>query len=84
LQNQEQWIQDQQIAIEVAREQLTKTAQLSLILRQLVRRLGTIQPELENSIRQLGLQELEELGDAVLDFNSLSDLTAWLEQTNSI
>ncbi|WP_293157183.1 MULTISPECIES: Rpn family recombination-promoting nuclease/putative transposase [unclassified Microcoleus] len=84
LQNQEQWIQDQQIAIEVAREQLTKTAQLSLILRQLVRRLGTIQPELENSIRQLGLQELEELGDAVLDFNSLSDLTAWLQQTNSI
>lgn len=84
LQNQEQWIQDQQIAIEVAREQLTKTAQLSLILRQLVRRFGTIQPEIENSIRQLGLQQLEELGDAVLDFNSLSDLTAWLQQANSI
>jgi predicted transposase/invertase (TIGR01784 family) len=84
LQNQELWIQDQQIALDLAREQVTKTAQLSLILRQLVRRLGTIQPETENSIRQLGVQELEELGDAVLDFNSLSDLTAWLQQANRI
>ncbi|MEG4110652.1 MULTISPECIES: Rpn family recombination-promoting nuclease/putative transposase [unclassified Microcoleus] len=83
LHNQELWIQDQQIAIDVAREQVTKTAQLSLILRQLVRRLGTIQPETENCIRQLGIQELEELGDAVLDFNKPSDLTAWL-QANSI
>ncbi|MEG4214123.1 Rpn family recombination-promoting nuclease/putative transposase [Microcoleus sp. Pol14C6] len=83
LHNQELWIQDQQIAIDVAREQVTKTAQLSLILRQLVRRLGTIQPETENCIRQLGIQELEELGDAVLDFNKPSDLTAWL-QANAI
>ncbi len=83
LQNQELWIQDQQIAIDVARDQVTKTAQLSLILRQLVRRLGTIQPETENCIRQLGLEELEELGDAVLDFNQQSDLTAWL-QANAI
>jgi predicted transposase/invertase (TIGR01784 family) len=83
LQNQELWIQDQQIAIDVAREQVTKTAQLSLILRQLVRRLGTIQPETENCIRQLGIQELEELGDAVLDFKQQSDLTAWL-QANAI
>jgi len=83
LQNQELWIQDQQIAIELAKEQVTKAAQLSLILRQLVRRLGTIQPETENCIRQLGVQELEELGDAVLDFKQQSDLTAWL-QANAI
>ena len=83
MQKQELWIQDQQIAIDVAREQVTKAAQLSLILRQLVKRLGTIQPETENSIRQLGIQELEELGDAVIDFNKPSDLTAWL-QANAI
>ena len=79
LHNQELWIQDQQIAIDVAKDQVTKIAQLSLILRQLVRRLGIISSETENCIRQLGLQELEELGDAVLDFNHSSDLTAWLE-----
>ena len=83
LQKQELWIQDQQIAIEIAREQVTKTAQLSLILRQLVRRLGTIQPETENSIRQLSVEELENLGEAVLDFKDPSDLTAWL-QANAI
>jgi predicted transposase/invertase (TIGR01784 family) len=83
LQKQELWIEDQQIAIEIAREQVTKTAQLSLILRQLVRRLGTIQPETENSIRQLSVQELENLGEAVLDFNHPSDLTVWL-QANAI
>ena len=83
LQKQELWIRDQQIAIEIAREQVTKTAQLSLILRQLVRRLGTIQPETENSIRQLSVQELENLGEAVLDFNHPSDLTVWL-QANAI
>jgi len=83
LQKQELWIRDQQIAIEIAREQVTKTAQLSLILRQLVRRLGTIQPETENCIRQLSVEELENLGEAVLDFNHPSDLTAWL-QANAI
>lgn len=83
LQKQELWIQDQQIAIEIAREQVTKNAQLSLILRQLVRRLGTIQPETENCIRQLSVQKLENLGEAVLDFNQPSDLTAWL-QANAI
>jgi predicted transposase/invertase (TIGR01784 family) len=83
LQKQELWIQDQQIAIEIAREQVTKTAQLSLILRQLVRRLGTIQPETENCIRQLSVEELENLGEAVLDFKQPSDLTAWL-QANAI
>jgi len=83
LQKQEVWIQDQQIAIEIAREQVTKTAQLSLILRQLVRRLGTIQPETENCIRQLSVQELENLGEAVLDFKHPSDLTVWL-QANTI
>jgi predicted transposase/invertase (TIGR01784 family) len=83
LQKQELWIQDQQIAIEIAREQVTKTAQLSLILRQLVRRLGTIQPETENCIRQLSVEELENLGEAVLDFKHPSDLTVWL-QANAI
>ena len=83
LQKQELWIQDQQIAIEIAREQVTKTAQLSLILRQLVRRIGTIQPETENCIRQLSVEELENLGEAVLDFKDPSDLTAWL-QANAI
>ncbi|NJK70392.1 MAG: Rpn family recombination-promoting nuclease/putative transposase [Microcoleus sp. CSU_2_2] len=84
LAKQELWVHDQQSEINLAREQATKTAKLSLILRQMVRRFGTtIEPEIENSIRQLSVIQLENLGDAVLDFKNLSDLAAWL-QTNTI
>lgn len=79
LQHHELWVHDQQSAIEIAREEATKTAQLSLIMRQMVRRLGTIEPEIENRIRQLSVQQLENLGDTVLDFTNLSDVTAWLQ-----
>lgn len=79
LATQEMWIQNQHSVVDVAREQATKTAQMSLILRQMVKRLGKIEPETENHIRELSIQELENLGDAVLDFKNMSDLTAWLQ-----
>lgn len=79
LQNQELWIQDQRSAIEMAREQATQTAQVSLILRQIMKRLGTIDPEMENRIRVLSLAQLENLGDEVLDFKTQADLTTWLQ-----
>jgi predicted transposase/invertase (TIGR01784 family) len=79
LQHHELWVHDQQSAIDIAREDATKTAQLSLIMRQMVRRLGTIEPDIENRIRQLSVQQLENLGDSVLDFTNLSDVTAWLQ-----
>jgi predicted transposase/invertase (TIGR01784 family) len=79
LQHHELWVHDQQSAIDIAREDATKTAQLSLIMRQMVRRLGTIEPEIENRIRQLSVQQLEKLGDTVLDFKNMSDITAWLQ-----
>jgi predicted transposase/invertase (TIGR01784 family) len=77
--NQELWIQDQKSAIEMAREKATQTAQVSLILRQIMKRLGTIKPETENRIRVLSLAQLEKLGDEVLDFKTYSDLTAWFQ-----
>ncbi|TAG86206.1 MAG: Rpn family recombination-promoting nuclease/putative transposase [Oscillatoriales cyanobacterium] len=79
LKKQEMWIENQHSVIDVAREQATKTAQISLILRQMVKRLGKIEPETENHIRELSIQELENLGDAVLDFKNMSDLTVWLQ-----
>lgn len=79
LKKQEMWIQNQHSAIDVAREQATKIAQISLILRQMVKRLGKIEPETENLIHELSIRELENLGDAVLDFKIMSDLTAWLQ-----
>jgi hypothetical protein len=51
---------------------------LNLIFRQLTRRLGEISPDLETKIRNLSLIQLEELGEALLDFSQVSDLEDWL------
>ena len=51
----------------------------NLVLRQLNRRVGDISPELLPNIRSLDLEQLENLGEALLDFQSLQDLEQWLE-----
>jgi predicted transposase YdaD len=51
----------------------------SLILRQLTRRIGLIAPPLETQIRSLSLPQLEELGEALLDFTQPTDLENWLQ-----
>jgi predicted transposase YdaD len=52
----------------------------SLILRLLKRRVGNISIDLEARIKTLTLAQLEELGEALLDFSQMADLVAWLEQ----
>ncbi|MDY7020270.1 MAG: DUF4351 domain-containing protein [Cyanobacteriota bacterium] len=52
----------------------------TLVLRQLRRRIGEIDANLESRIRALPVVQLENLGEALLDFTSSSDLMAWLEQ----
>jgi hypothetical protein len=53
--------------------------ELALILRQITRRIGTIAPQRETQIRNLSLGQLEELGEALLDFSQASDLENWLK-----
>jgi predicted transposase/invertase (TIGR01784 family) len=53
---------------------------LSFVSRQLTRRLGTIAPEMPEQIQALSLEELENLGEALLDFSSAADLTNWFNQ----
>jgi predicted transposase YdaD len=55
----------------------TEEAQ-SLILRQLMRRLGSIDEATESKIRSLPLSRLEDLGEALLEFSRSSDLSDWL------
>ncbi len=52
---------------------------LAYTMRLLIRRLGTVEPELEAQIRELATQELEDLGEALLDFSEPDDLDAWLQ-----
>jgi predicted transposase/invertase (TIGR01784 family) len=60
------------------REEATREEAVSLILRLLNRRLGEISSTLSQQIRELSLEQLETLGEALLDFTSLTDLTTWL------
>ncbi|MUL37285.1 DUF4351 domain-containing protein [Gloeocapsopsis dulcis] len=55
----------------------------SLILRLLNRRIGSVDSQLQAQIRSLLLSQLEELGEALLDFTDASDLQTWLEQHSS-
>jgi predicted transposase/invertase (TIGR01784 family) len=53
--------------------------QRSLVLRQLTRCFGKIPKRVKLRIDQLSLDNLEGLGDAFLDFESIADLEAWLD-----
>jgi predicted transposase/invertase (TIGR01784 family) len=55
----------------------------SLILRLLKRRVGNISIDLEARIKTLPLAQLEELGEALLDFSQMNDLIAWLDTNRS-
>jgi predicted transposase YdaD len=50
----------------------------ALTLRQLQRRCGSLTPGQQARIRALPLPQLETLAEALLDFQSLADLEAWL------
>jgi predicted transposase YdaD len=50
----------------------------ALTLRQLERRLGKVNAQIRGRVNRLPLERLEELGVALLDFDTSKDLTAWL------
>ena len=56
----------------------TEEAQ-SLILRLLNRKLGVLPDRPIDRINKLCITRLESLGEALLDFNTIEDLTTWLE-----
>lgn len=60
-------------------QDILQTGELSLVLRQLNRRVGTVPPELQTQIRALPLAQLESLGEALLDFSAMEDLVQWLQ-----
>jgi predicted transposase/invertase (TIGR01784 family) len=55
----------------------------ALILRQLNRRVGPLPMDLQARLEGLSLEQLENLGEALLDFAALADLQQWL-QLNSV
>jgi predicted transposase/invertase (TIGR01784 family) len=54
----------------------------SLVVRLLKRRVGVASGEINSRIDSLSLSQLEDLGEALLDFSTLADLEAWLERVS--
>ncbi|MGK7893101.1 MAG: DUF4351 domain-containing protein [Xenococcus sp. (in: cyanobacteria)] len=57
-----------------------KKGEVSLVLRQLKLRIGTINAEDESQITALSVEQLEALGEALLDFSSSDYLSDWLAE----
>jgi hypothetical protein len=55
----------------------------SFALRLLRRKFGEISPDVETQTRKLSVAQLEELGEALLDFSTIADVTRWLEALES-
>jgi hypothetical protein len=70
--------------LEQGKQEGKREEALLLILRQLNRRVGAIDSKLHEQIRSLSISQLEELGEALLDFSDLSDLRVWLERQASL
>jgi predicted transposase YdaD len=66
--------------LEQGRQEGRQEAEVQLVWRQLNRRLGILDPSLEPQIRRLSVEQLETLAEALLDFSSVEDLQAWLQQ----
>jgi predicted transposase YdaD len=60
------------------REEGREEGEQSLILRQLSRCIGELPDTLRDQIIALPLESLEELGEALLDFEEIEDLQDWL------
>ncbi|MCA2927704.1 MAG: DUF4351 domain-containing protein, partial [Microcystis sp. M020S1] len=54
----------------------------NLVLRLLNRRLGQVTTSVEKQVRQLSVEQLEDLGEALLDFENEADLLHWLSQNH--
>lgn len=52
---------------------------VAMIMRQLTRRFGLLAPELQERLRRLSLEQLEELSEVLLDFTAIAELESWLQ-----
>jgi predicted transposase YdaD len=63
---------------EQGREQGRNQEACAMVVRQLNRRVGVLTPQLQERIQQLSTPQLEDLGEALLDFSAIADLENWL------
>ncbi len=70
------WMEE---GIERGIERGRKQGELALLNRLLNRRFGSLSPQVQERIDNLPIAQLEELGEALLGFTTIDDLSAWFE-----
>jgi predicted transposase/invertase (TIGR01784 family) len=60
-------------------EQRGLQRQVAMLQRQLTRKFGQVSPRLKNRISKLSVIQLENLAEAIFDFETIADLNAWLK-----
>ena len=66
--------------IEQGRQEGRQQGEATLVLRLLNRRIGQVTANIQEQVRQLSVEQLEDLGEALLDFENQVDLLNWLSQ----
>ncbi|TAE04515.1 MAG: DUF4351 domain-containing protein [Oscillatoriales cyanobacterium] len=79
LEKREQFERERIGAIELGKAEGIQIGQINLIKRQLQRRLGELNQEIEDRLSMLSSEQLSALGEAIFDFYSVADLSSWLE-----
>lgn len=70
----------QQQGQQQGRQEGRQEGELALIIRLLNRRIGSVEPQMQERLQGLSIDWLEELGEALLDFERSADLEAWLQE----
>jgi hypothetical protein len=70
--------QDREAAIQQGEAIGLQKGEANLVLRLLKRRFGELPPHITETIQKLSVEKLEDLGEALLDFETQADLINWL------
>lgn len=65
--------------LEEGLEQRRTVGERTLVLKLLTCKLGSLSPEVIAKVNALSLEELEALGEALLNFTKVEDLESWLK-----
>ena len=65
-------------------QQGVQQGEANLTIRQLKRRCGNLTAIQEQKVRSLSISQLESLGEALLDFQNMSDLENWLQDNRRL
>jgi len=68
-----------QAGLQAGRQEGRQEGEVAIVLRQLNRRLGAIDPQLQAQIQALTISQLEALSEVLLDFTEPSELIEWLQ-----